>query len=98
MKSVVSITLLFLIAINCKENKANSNQLNKIQIVKLQPLEDIAAYIEHPQTSDKICPKDIARAKKEIEIGGLVFTMPYGEGNYNLRSEKYIRELCKRYH
>lgn len=98
MKNIVSSILLLLMALNCRENTASRNQLNEIKIVKFQPLEDIAVYIEHPQTSDKICLKDIARAKKDIEIGDLVFTMPYGEGNYNLRSEKYIRELCKRYH
>ncbi len=83
--------------ISCNQNPTKSNPESKIKIVKIEPQESISNYIEHPKLNDKICTTEIERAKKDIQKGELVFSMPNGEGDYDLRQEKYIRKLCEKY-
>ncbi|MEZ0129296.1 hypothetical protein AB9T88_05760 [Flavobacterium sp. LBUM151] len=66
--------------------------------VRLPPkFENIHTYIQHPKSEDRICKSAITWAKKDIQKGELVFSMLNGEGDYDLRQEKYIRILCKKH-
>ncbi len=92
------IFLLFALSIifySCKQD-STSNSSNKVKLVKMKSQEKLTNYISHPKKDDKVCLADIEKAKNDVSNGKIVFCMPSGEGNYELRQEKYIRILCKK--
>lgn len=97
MKKTFFFIVILLNIISCKQNLEESSSLDTSKIVKLPKLENIHTYIQHPKLEDRICGNGIALAKKDIQNGELVFSMPSGEGDYDLRQEKYIRMLCKKH-
>lgn len=97
MKKNIFFLLLLLSIFSCKQNLEESSPLDTSKIIKLPKLENIHTYIQHPKSEDRICRNGIKWAKKDIEKGELVFSMPSGEGDYDLRQEKYIRILCKKH-
>lgn len=97
MKKNIFFLLLLLSIFSCKQNSEESSPLDTSKIIKLPKLENIHTYIQHPKSEDRICRNGIKWAKKDIEKGELVFSMPSGEGDYDLRQEKYIRILCKKH-
>lgn len=56
----------------------------------------LSDYIQKPEPTDSMCIKDIQKAKNDVSKGRIVFCMPSGFFNFQLRHEKYIRQLCEK--
>lgn len=101
MKLNNKLIFFFIIAVSmniflsCK--KDTNNPTNEIKLVKIEKPEDIETYISNPGSNDKKCLNEIEKAKQDITLGKIMFCMPSGEGNYELRQEKYLKLLCKKY-
>ncbi|TRX34095.1 hypothetical protein [Flavobacterium restrictum] len=90
---IIASTIIFL---SCKQD-LRSYETNEIKLVKMEIQEDLETYISHPASNDKICLIEIEKAKQDISRGKISFCMPSGEGNHELRQEKYIKILCEKH-
>ena len=98
MKFILS-TFLLLSIFSCKHNQEEKEAIdnNKIIIVKAKQPENIQTYIHKVGSSDSLCLREIAYAKSQIDSGKIVFTLKRGEGSYNTRQSKRLKELCEKY-
>ena len=97
MKFILS-TFLLLSIFSCKHNQEKEAiDNNKIKIVKTKQRENIQTYIHKVDNRDSLCLREIALAKSQIDSGKIVFTLKTGEGSYNTRQSKRLKELCKKY-
>jgi hypothetical protein len=89
----IFLLTIFLFACGQKNPKDKEAQIASID----RPENQLEKYIQKPVNTDSMCIKDIERAKNDISKGRIVFCYPMGFGSHNLRQEKQLRELCKRY-
>ncbi|WP_133159421.1 hypothetical protein [Solitalea longa] len=75
---------------NSKDKPSNVDQPNKTE-------NQLLKYVQKPAVTDSICIKDIKKAKNDVSKGKIVFCVPMGFGSPQLRQEKRLRELCKKY-
>lgn len=94
----IKFILILLGLFSCKQNQEKVIDVNnQIKIIKLKKPEDIKSYIHKVDHRDLLCLHELKLAKAQVNSGKVVFTLKRGEGAYNARQAKRLKELCKNY-
>lgn len=94
----IKFILILLGLFSCKHNQEKVIDVtDQIKIVKLKKPEDIKSYIHKVDSRDLLCLDELKLAKAQVDSGKVVFTLKRGEGAYNTRQAKRLKELCEKY-
>lgn len=88
MKYIILFLILFSTFACGNQNTANKKVGQK--------LPEMVAYVNNPRPNDSLCMADIERAKKDIQQGGLVFTINSLLPSREKRFEEELKDYCQK--
>jgi hypothetical protein len=94
MKLINRITLILILSLfySCTKKDTIQEVKKNNEVITFTPSESIDTYIKHPNKEDTLCNKDIARAKRDLNIYSKIYVQIFGEMScckiYNKELEK----------